>query len=227
MICRGTVARIPVPRRPLHCVLLLCLLCGTAAAAPTNGAAPDTSPAYPPPGHLRVFDDLLADEMEYRRKHAERAGQTDQAVDMTWRLSFRIRQVWGPEQSIQWRLYTGVARLWYEAGAHDRALAALARIQTELSTAFWFDDFERAALSLYTALVHADAEDDEIAEAAFRRAFDLAERTPDMTADDIRCFRARFADVLGRNGKTTEAAVQKRLAAGNGAGRGPGCGWRL
>ncbi len=165
--------------------------------------------------------------MEFRRKHAERAGQTDQAVDMTWRLSYRIRQVWGPSQSIQWSLYTGVARLWHAAGAHDRALAALERVQIDLSGAFWFDDFERAALSLYMALVHADAANDAKAEAEFRHAFTLAERSRDITKEDMQCFRVRFAEVLGRSGKTTEAEIQQRLASGNTANAGPGCDWRL
>ncbi|MEL0144372.1 MAG: hypothetical protein VW931_06690 [Alphaproteobacteria bacterium] len=56
------MARSPALYPLLSCAPILGLLCGTAAAA-------------------------TAREIEFRRKHADRSHQTDQAVDATWRLS--------------------------------------------------------------------------------------------------------------------------------------------
>jgi len=80
------VARSPALYPLLSCAPILGLLCGTAGTATANGTPAFTATAYPPPAHLRVLDDWTANEIEFRRKHADRPHQTDQAVDTTWRL---------------------------------------------------------------------------------------------------------------------------------------------
>jgi len=67
------VTRSPALYPLLSCAPILGLLCGTATAATAKG-------------HLRVLDNRMANEMEFRRKHADHSHQTDQAVDTTWRL---------------------------------------------------------------------------------------------------------------------------------------------
>lgn len=191
--------------------------------AQTRPEAADPNRVYPPPRHLRVFSDRTADRLEFERKLARRDGRTADAVELTWRLGARIAEVWGSHQTILWPLYMDVVDLWRGAGEHDKAHAALARMDTEFAGLAWFDDYERAALAFVAADLYARDAKTQLAERAFRRAFALAATADAGNALVAPCFHSRFADVLDRNGKADEAAQERALA---GAISGP-CNWVL
>ena len=184
-----------------------------ACALLLAGLATAHAQTYPPPGHMMIFADRMADRLEYERKQAAGNGQTAVAVDLTWQLGARIRDVWGAHQTILWIVYMDVVDLWRGAAEYDRALTALERMERDLSPHNWFDNYERSSIRLAQAYLHLDGADPARAEQSFRDYLEIygASDRPDgpVSAQTYR----DFADVLRTNGKPAEADAAHRRAA--------------
>ena len=193
------------------------LLHGAPTMAQTN------EPERPPTGHLAIFGDPEADLLEHLSKVARREGRIEEAVALTWQLNARIEEVLGGHQTIQWNFYTSVVEMWLDTDAPEKAVGVLDRMITDLGPKWWFDDFERGAVSLMQGFVHVRAAEFIRAETSYREGFAYVADLGSSGDLGLNCAHRRFADVLEKNGNPREALEHRQIAGTTDQS----CDWRL
>jgi tetratricopeptide (TPR) repeat protein len=188
-------------------LVALLALAGTAGPAAGPATADTQTAERAPVKRLRIFTDRTADRLEYERVLARSEGRTADAVDLTLRLAARIAQVWGAHQTILWSVYMEVVELWRGVGEHDRAIAALERMDADLAPQFWFDNYERATIRLTQARIFAQGARYADAERAFQAYFRLYADSDQPEGATHPSVYLAFSEVLARNGKAGDAAA--------------------